>query len=754
MKSVYYAHSLDGEPPEKWQPLEEHLKNVAELAAEFARPFGGEKWARLAGLWHDLGKYSDAFQKKLFDANGIDCHIETQPGRVVHSEAGGHLACLKGWRGADRVLSWLIMGHHAGLTDYEPEYIGEKALKLKMEKANRSDEVLNKIPEWIRERPLPPPPKALQKGADPALFIRMLFSCLVDADFLDTERFMDKERLRQRNEKRPGLEFLLEKFDKYMDDLCRQTAPTPVNEIRAEVLSRCREAAEERPAVFSLTVPTGGGKTLASLAFALRHAVRNQKQSIIYVIPYTSIIEQTAEVFRQIPGFKDAVLEHHCNVVEPDESQEVTRNRLAAENWDAPLVVTTSVQFFESLFACRTSRCRKLHNIVNSVIIFDEAQCLPPDFLRPIVFTIRELFRHYHVTPLFCTATQPVLTRTEAFDFKFREGFEEKEGPREIVQNPDKLAEQLRRVEIVLHEKSMTPVGLPELSNAILAENAALLCIVNRRDDARNLARILPEERTLHLSTNMCAAHRFAVLEEIKSKLAGKEKIIVVSTSLVEAGVDLDFPVVYRALAGLDSIAQAAGRCNREGRLTANGKEKPGRTVVFVPESQPGYVRQQAGITKEILARGDLEELLSPANYERYFRQYFWQLGMDQLDKKGILEIVSGRAMNFYFRTAADRFRFIEDDWQEQVVVPYGDALHLVGRLTAQAWDQKNILRSLGRYSVGIPKRFFEGLAAREYIRETGYPGLYMLDQSLYDERFGFVPPDEAVEIDPGKFMI
>lgn len=746
----YYAHSLEGEPPEIWQPLEEHLRNVAEMAGEFAAPFGGGEWARLVGYWHDLGKYSNAFQKKLYDANGVDCHIETQPGRVVHSEAGGHLASLKGWKGADQVLSWLIMGHHAGLTDFASDHVGAKALMPKMADPGRSQEILNNVPEAIIGQNLPQPPKPLQSGADPAFFIRMLFSCLVDADFIDTEAFMDKGRADLRKEAQPELGTLLKAFDRYMDSLCGKAAPTPVNKIRAEVLARCRKAAEEMPAVFSLSVPTGGGKTLASLAFALRHAERREKKRIIYVIPYTSIIEQTADVFRKIPGFEDAVLEHHSNVAEAAESRETARSRLAAENWDEPLIVTTSVQFFESLFACRTSRCRKLHNIANSVVIFDEAQCLPHKYLRPVVFAIRELFRHYRVTPLLCTATQPVLTRTDEFDFKFREGFDTP--PREIVENPNELAERLKRVEIVRHNREMVPTELAELAESIRAEQNAVLCIVNRRDDARTLARLMPEETTLHLSTNMCAAHRFKVLEEIKTRIkAKKEKITVVSTSLIEAGVDLDFPVVYRALAGLDSIAQAAGRCNREGRLEEGGKKIHGRTVIFVPTKQPGYVRQAAGITSEMLAK-KLQTLLSPGNYERYFRQRFWQLGEDALDKNQIMKLVSGRGMNFYFRTAAERFGLIEDDWQETVLVPFGDAVHLLGRLTSESWSQRTILRQLGRYGVGVPQRLFGDLVGQGYIRESGYPGLYMLDPILYDEdRYGFIPPDEVVAVNPEK---
>ncbi len=744
MKKQYYAHTLEGKAPEKWQLLEDHLKNVSDIATGFARPFGGDKWAYLAGLWHDLGKYSDAFQQKLYVENGIESHLETNSGKVVHSEAGGHLAVLNKWKGADRIISWLIMGHHTGLTDFESDLIGAKALEPKMRNPEQSEKIIKNAAESIINQIMPR--QTIPHGADPSFFIRMLFSCLVDADFLDTEAFMDKNRKSNRNYDYPSLSSLLAAFDKHMDALCKGAKATAVNRIRAEVLEQCRKKAEGKPAVFSLTVPTGGGKTLASLAFALRHAVKHNKHRIIYVIPYTSIIEQTAEVFRGISGFENAVIEHHSNLAETDENKETVRNRLASENWDAPLIVTTSVQFFESLYACRTSRCRKLHNIVNSVVIFDEAQCLPPEYLRPVVFAIRELFRHYKVTPLLCTATQPVLTRTDEFDFKFKEGFD---SVTEIIDNTEELAGKLKRVELVLNGGSLEPVTLSELAETIQAEGQSVLCIVNRKEDARTLAYLLPKNQTLHLSTNMCAEHRSYILKSIKKRLGyGNDIIYVISTSLVEAGVDIDFPVVYRALTGLDSIAQAAGRCNREGRLSGLGK-----TVVFVPEKQPGYVAQPASITKELLVGGDLSDVLSPENYGKYFRQRFWQLGQDALDKKQIMQLLSGH-MNYYYRSAAQQFRLIEDDWQETVIVPYGKALELLAQLIEEPWHQRQILRKLGRFSVSIPKYLFQALVSRDYLRETGYPELYMLDYTLYDDQYGFVTPDDSVGIDPEKFIV
>jgi len=302
MVKKFYAHSLEGQLPDKWQPLEDHLKNVAEMARDFAKPFGGEHWAYLAGLWHDLGKYADAFQAKLYVENGFESHIETRPGKVVHSEAGGHLATVKGWKGADRILSWLIMGHHAGLTDYFTDEIGAKALEPKMRNSIHSEQILKNVPEMIANQTMPN--QVIPPGADPAFFIRMLFSCVVDADFLDTETFMNKAKAGLRNREYPPMQFLLESFDEFMMRLCSKAKPSPVNETRAEILKQCRQAAESKPDVFSLTVPTGGGKTLSSLAFALRHAVKYKKTASFMLSPTPALSSKPQMFFGRFPVLK------------------------------------------------------------------------------------------------------------------------------------------------------------------------------------------------------------------------------------------------------------------------------------------------------------------------------------------------------------------------------------------------------------------------------------------------------------------
>ena len=742
----FFAHSLPDRPPAEWQSLNDHLRNVAELAAEFARPFGGQEWARLAGLWHDLGKYSPEFQKKLYDANGIECHLETKPGRVIHSQAGGHLAQKILDKRFERILCWLIMGHHAGLADYSSSDSGTRALEPKMRHPEESDKIIKLVPNWIKNRKTPAPLTIWKNGADVAFSLRMLFSCLIDADFLDTEAFMDKKRQTLRKLKYPELQELATSFDLHMEKLLANAPSSPVNRLRTEVLEQCRQAASQKPGVFSLTVPTGGGKTLSSLAFALRHAVNNHQRRIIYVIPYTSIIEQTAAVFRGIDKtFAGALVEHHSNMVDEDEGQTGIRSRLAAENWDAPLIVTTAVQFFESLYAARTSRCRRLHNLAESVIICDEAQCLPPEYLRPCVFALRELVNHYGATVVLCTATQPVLTRTESFDFRFREGFT---GVREIITDPAGLAKKLKRVEVeVCHD--LKTINLPELANRIKEEGTDLLCIVNRKRSARELAELLPEGQSLHLSTNMCAAHRLKVLENIRQRLTEKhdKPLLVVSTSLVEAGVDLDFPLVYRELAGLDSIAQAAGRCNREGRL------KKGRTMVFSLEKAPQYVRAAASLARPYLDPDRRELIFSPETFTDYFRQRFFLLGEEELDRKKILARLQG-PLDYSFRSAAEDFRLIDDAWQRPIIAPYDEAPELVDRLLE--WDVRSAFRKLQRYTVNISEFMLQHLLDEGHVRELPeYPGTFYLENfALYSERYGFTPPGEIDNYNPEATII
>jgi len=708
--------------------LEEHLRGVAERAAAFAAKFGSGPWAWLAGLWHDLGKYRPAFQAYIRGASGYqaDAHLEGQGGRVDHSTAGAILAAQR-FGIAGRVLAYLIAGHHAGLADWRSDTPGTRNLADRLQQTGLLDDVLRQnLPDDIRNARLSgdKPPR----GSDPALWIRMLFSCVVDADFLDTEAFMDQRAAAQRGIY-PPLSELAERLDAFLDELQRNAPDTSVNRIRAEILRQCRLRSADAPGLFSCTVPTGGGKTLSLTAFAMCHALAHGKRRVIYVIPYTSIIEQTADVLRGI--FGESVLEHHSNL---DADRETPRSRLAAENWDAPIIVTTSAQFFESLFAARTSRVRKLHNIVDSVVILDEAQLLPPDFLEPILATLRQLVAHYGVSAVLSTATQPALSPQESFDWKFG-GLE---GVREIMPDPLALHAQLKRVQLQLPADLNQSTDWETLA-AELAGHEQVLCIVDRRDDCQTLHRLMPKG-SFHLSGFMCGQHRSEVIAEIKQALRSGKPVRVVSTQLVEAGVDLDFPVVYRALAGLDSIAQAAGRCNREGRLP-----QPGRMVVFVPQrpAPVGHLRQAQQCGRQILQQGHADPL-SPEHFEAYFRQLYWSKGQQGLDRHAIQEALRpDRELRFLFRTAADRFRIIDESQQAPVIVRYGAGPDLIDTLERHG-PERWLLRKLQRYVVNLPCFRHRQLLENGDIREV-HPGIYaQAHDGLYDAVLGLIGQDNT----------
>lgn len=727
--------------------LVEHLHEVGELSAEFARRFGPD-WARLAGRWHDLGKFRPRFQKYIRLASGFeaDAHIKCEAGKAPHSTAGALLATDR-FGEAGRVLAYLIAGHHAGLADW---FGGLDSRLADLKSRAELDESLAEQPpaDLLDAGGFKPDLHATPGGKDGfALWVRMLFSALVDADFLDTERYMDPEKFASRNTW-PALGELVPLFNAHMIQLATKADPGLVNALRADILNQCREAAALAPGLFSLTVPTGGGKTLSGMAFALEHARGHGKRRIIHVIPYTSIIEQTADIFREI--FGNAVIEHHSNA-ESAPGDETSASRLACENWDAPIVVTTNVQFFESLFASRTSRCRKLHNIVDSVVILDEAQLLPPEFLQPILDVLNLLTRHYGVTVVLSTATQPALASREYFDA--RQNLRGLDKKHEIIADPDALYAALERVEVHLPNDWHQPTDWPQLAEALAAHDS-VLAIVNTRKDARALWEIMPKG-ALHLSALMCGAHRSQVINNIKARLEARPPTPtrVISTQLVEAGVDVDFPVVYRALAGLDSIAQAAGRCNREGRLEGGGK-----VVVFVPPkpAPPGLLRQGESACREVL-RDAADSPLARARFAAYFEHLYYGC---QLDKAGICNDLfmaggrlDGRELAVNFRTAAEKFRLIDDEDSLPIVVRYRGKdgqdesidkwLALLRRDGPKRW----LMRKLQRYTVSLHRRQALPLLDRGDIEEI-LPGLYMqVNDWLYDPETGLNP--ELIQLQP-----
>lgn len=716
--------------------LEEHLRGTAELAGAFASAFGCAEWGRLAGLWHDLGKYSEEFQRYIRAVNNPEAHVGKNGGD--HSTAGALLA-LEKLGAIGHFLTYAIAGHHAGLPDWQEG--GPASLAQRLQFNERLEKALvSEIPAGILDQPRPCK-FSLEPGTEftRSLWIRMLFSCVVDADFLDTEAFFEPDKTKERGGY-PTLTELFPLFEEFMYKKQVEAIDTPVNRIRASILRQSEEKAKKSPGIYSLTVPTGGGKTLSSMAFALNHAITHDKRRIIYVIPYTSIIEQTADQFRKIWKYSgDVVIEHQSNLDVEDESRETARTRLACDNWDAPVIVTTNVQFFESLFASRTSRCRKLHNIVNSVVILDEAQLLPPDFLNPILEALNELQKNYGVTVVFCTATQPALGPHKTMDFNFK-GIT---GMVEIMDDSATIFKQLKRTEVSVIGNLQEPLGWDDVANRLKRHESAL-CIVNRRDDARTLWEMMPEG-TYHLSALMCGAHRSKIIDEIKLSLKEKRPTIVISTQLVEAGVDVDFPVVYRALAGLDSIAQAAGRCNRE------GLREQGDVFVFLPPSKipAGHLAQAAEIGRQLLSAGN-DDLLTPAQFEEFFRSFFWVRG-DRLDKEKIVELLKNDSqLHFNFREGAKKFKLIDEANQASVVVRYENAslLALLERQQPERW----LIRKLQRYVVNLPRRLHNQLLSSGAIREI-HPDIFLQSHgALYNENLGFCP-DKSIVYDPDDLV-
>ena len=695
--------------------LHDHLFQTAKMAKNFAQPFRLDEWAYLAALWHDLGKYSEKFQKKIYEDPTI---------QVDHSTAGAQYAFHYFEKRESPfiglVLAWLIAGHHAGLADYSRAESGRSSLQERLKKRVES---YDKAPKKILEFPSDLPQVPISDGP---LWLRMLFSALVDADFLDTERFFDERRTKLRSGY-PDIETLLERFSTHMQKLLAEAPDTPVNRERRKIYETCVAKADAKPGIYTLCVPTGGGKTLSSMAFALHHAKIHGKQRIIYVIPYTSIIEQNAAVYKKI--FGDAVIEHHSQFDTDDTDERYSRSKLAAENWDAPIIVTTTVQFFESLFANRPSRCRKLHNIVQSVVVIDEVQTLPPHLLDPILRKIETLEKEYGVTFVLSTATQPDFHGFDLPEFSLKglpiDG--------EIVDDPVALARRFRRTEIKWHHE--TPISIGTLAQELASQPESLLCVVNTRDRARDLYEAMENDgenaKLHHLSANMCGKHRFGVIEKIKKELAEGERVKVVSTNLIEAGVDLDFPRLYRELAGLESIAQAAGRCNREGRLP-----RPGLASVFTLDlPTPRYLSAPINALHAILP--DLDDPLTPEAFRRYFAALYREYG-ERLDGKKIVELES-RTMKWPFAKIAERFRMIEDGYTQSVVIPLDEtAEKAIALLQLPDAPYRRALRRLQRYSVNLPKTTVVKLLESEDLKEIVEGVIVLENMTLYRKDIGF----------------
>jgi CRISPR-associated endonuclease/helicase Cas3 len=722
----YVAHISDDGT--RYESVHDHLNQVAEMAATFAESFGASEWARVAGLTHDIGKYSQQFQNRILHGGP----------KVDHSTAG---ACVLDNQLHLRPLAYCVAGHHGGLPDAGSQIDDGGTLFGRLKKAENGgipayeaygeeiNLVMPVVPALLADKALSEDqneqPYAMQ------FLTRMVFSCLVDADFLCTERFVRggmRETLRYESLESLGdrLETLLAGF---------RPARSKLGELRCAVSDDCIQAAQGPSGLYSLTAPTGSGKTYSLLRFALQHACRHGMSRVICAEPYTSIIEQNAQVYRDVLG-EENVLEHHSGF--DFDSDEFSadglgqRLRLAAENWDAPVIVTTNVQLFESLYSNKTSRCRKLHNIANSVIVLDEAQMIPTDFLIPCVKALAELVKHYGCTVLLSSATQPAL-----------ESFFEKEGLgcAEIISDTEELFSELRRVTY----RSLGSVSDEELADC-LAGDCQALCIVNSRKQARVLYeaasdRVADVSAVYHLTTLMYPEHRARVLAEIRERVRDGEPCIVVATSLVEAGVDLDFPVVYRAVAGVDSMIQAAGRCNREGKRLAE------ESIVYLFESAESYslpreVSQRAEVSRLALPElgdedGDVTEMDALETVESFFNLLYSAKGKEELDRRGIVKSLSncGKSFAFDFATVARDFSLIEDG-SFPVTIPTEDITDDIAQLE-QGIAYRSQMRRISRRSVSLYKHDIEAMRSEGAIHEV-LEGLYLLDDvSRYSEATG-----------------
>ena len=739
---AYFAHSLLERPVEEWQILSTHLANVARLASERGQKFGCAQLSGLVGQYHDLGKYAPQFQDFIKGRAPSPDHSTAGAQAVMRSGIGDseHIA--------DQLAAFCIAGHHAGL----PDRVEELSNRLKKQ-------IPPLDPVWKQD--MHPQaglffPATFKDHADRtianlsfqlALMGRMIFSTLVDADFLDTEEFYAQAAGESVNREWPHLQDILPTLQaRYDAEMGKPREKSDLNVLRAEILRGVRANASLSKGIYTLNVPTGGGKTLASLGFALDHAKAHGMERIICAIPFTSIIDQTAAIFQGVLG-ESVVLEHHSAIEQEwsagkngknDELREGrARSRLAMENWAAPVVVTTNVQLFESLFANRPSRCRKLHALTNAVIILDEAQTIPLPVLKPCVAALDELARNYGATIILCTATQPALAAP-----RFAGGFYPV--PVELAPDPTALHRKLRRVTLDVRKGPVTDAELV----SELEGHLQVLVIVNSRKHALALYRAAKDARLdglVHLSTRQIAVHRREILADIRERLRNGQPCRVIATSLVEAGVDLDFPRVWRAETGLDQVTQAAGRCNREGkRLAADSI-----VTIFEPAEAkpPNEIKAFADAMHRVAVKHD--DLFSPEAITYYFQEVYWKRnlsnGLDKHDVAGAFRI-SGGELNFAYRTVAEKFRLIESG-MEPVIIPVDELAQKALDGLTQGWLKPGAAaRMLQTFIVQVPPKARKALmdAGRVSYHDSAQQFAVLTDSKLYTRELGLLWEDEG----------
>ena len=811
MSSRYIAHvrKSDGQP----QSLQTHLRETAEIAKLLASKLDLDQAGELLGLMHDFGKYSRKFQKYIHDETGLfnpdlDDEESTPNGsKVDHSTAGAQWVYreLRKFGAAQgigelfgQMLGLCIASHHgAGLIDCLDDE-GNAVWKKRFEKddelthlveceRNADETVLQKAKKLAGENLI----RSLLKAVKPILsdpisndkikefylgcLTRFLFSCLIDADRInssDFEREAQKE-VRHLTEK-PDWQSAIDKLETHLASFENRY---PIDEIRCKISDDCLKRATDSQGIYTLTVPTGGGKTLASLRYALHHAQKHNLDRIIYIIPYTSIIDQNAQAVREILG-EDWVLEHHSNL-EPEKQN--WQDKLLSENWDKPIVFTTMVQFLDAWFGGGTRGARHIHPMTNAVLIFDEIQTLPVKCVHLFCNVLNWLMTFGKSTAVLCTATQPLLGESGLQNFP--EGKRESIAARGLLKQPahaeimgtdeqrEELYKKLSRVEIRFNEKS-GGWNVDEAGAFLLEQfqtTPSCLFIVNTKKWAQELYQYcqrqnMPSESLFHLSTNQCAAHRKAIFDTIKARLKNKEPVICISTQLIEAGVDISMACVIRALSGLDSIAQAAGRCNRHG-------EKKGKGLVWVLNLQEQDFTRilpdiQAGKTHAERVFRDFagQDILQPEAMKRYFEYYFYQRSDEMLysvknsetgslldwlsDNKnnpgGNININNRRTGKIQllmqsFKSAGRAFQAI-DAPTHAVIVPYGEGAELIAKLCGE-WDPKEMYdakKKAQRYSVNVFPNVWDKLQKENALHETiEGSSIYYLKERHYNDEFG-----------------
>ncbi len=777
------------------QALSDHLEEVGEIAACIASKIGLEDVGRLLGLLHDLGKHSAEFQSYIGSATGkidpdADGYVEHEKlkGKIDHSSAGAQWVweqCQKwGQNGqlVGQILALILASHHSGLIDslkpdgsngfiermykedektHKTESLGCADKDLIQELENLLDQefvrrILTHIAKIAQKQ------KSLVRHFNIGIFTRMLFSCLIDADRISSADFENPENKQHRNAQPVDWSIPISRFERALSEL---KGEKPIDELRRDISNTCRERALEKQSIYTLTVPTGGGKTYASLRYALHHANEHRLDRIIYIIPFTSIIEQNAEAIRglieQPMDDKPWVLEVHSSL-EPE--RQTWHSKLVSENWDAPIVMTTMVQFLEVLFSSGTRGARKMHQLANAVLIFDEIQTLPINCTHLFCNAINYLTDFCNTTALLCTATQPLLNTLKTPE----KGQLAIPPENELMPDLPKLFADLERVTL---SNKIRPQGwtAEQIATLAMEEFGALgscLIIVNTKGWAQQLyvtlknAHRIDQDALFQLSTNLCPAHRKAIFAKIKKRLAQSLPVLCISTQLIEAGVDVDFASVIRFLAGLDSIAQAAGRCNRNGRF--------GKSTIHIlnPDNEPIEQLTDIKVGKEVARRvldEGFENLVAPEAIGQYFNYYFYdrakemsypvsarQVGRDD----DLLNLLSCNNRNIgwnpktlllqhSFMTAGKAFKAIDSPTQA-VIVPHGEeGKALIAELcrVAKAFEAKRyrqLLREAQQYSVNVFPNVWKRLMDEDAVYEAQPgEGLYHLDSRYYSEEYG-----------------